>query len=218
MTNWPAHGLTPLWKQPIGAGYASFVAARGRAYTIEQRGPNEVVAAYDVRSGRELWKQAWRGDFREVMGGDGPRATPTLSAGFLYVLGAEGELRCLEASSGQVIWRTNILEDNGASNVQWGMSAAPLVVDDTVIVLPGGSGGRSIVAYDRRTGERVWSAENDRAAYASPMLVTLAGTRQILVFTASRLMGLSPDRGQVLWEFPWTTPYSVNAAQPIVIP
>ena len=97
------------------------------------------------------------------------------------------------------------------------MSAAPLIVDDTVVVLPGGSNGRSIVAYDRRTGKRSWSAQNDRAAYASPMLVTLGGTRQILVFTATRLMGVSPDRGAVLWEFPWTTAYDVNAAQPVVV-
>ena len=217
VTDWPTGGMSPLWKQPIGAGYASFVAAGGRAYTIEQRGPNEVAAAYDVTSGRELWKQAWRADFREVMGGDGPRATPTLSGGILYALGAEGELRSLEASSGQVLWRTNILEDNGAANIQWGMSASPLVVDDAVVVLPGGPDGRSVAAYDRQTGKRMWTALDDRAAYASPMLVTLAGVRQILVFTASRVVALSPGRGDVLWDYPWTTSYDVNAAQPIVI-
>ena len=118
------------------------------------------------------------------------------------------------------MWRTNILEDSGATNLQWGMSAAPLVVDDTVVVLPGGtngSKGQSVVAYDRRTGKRAWSALNDQQAYASPMLVTLAGVRQILVFSASRVMGLTPDRGAVLWEYPWKTDYDVNAGQPIVI-
>jgi outer membrane protein assembly factor BamB len=91
------------------------------------------------------------------------------------------------------------------------------VVDDTVVVLPGGPGGRSVVAYDRRTGAPVWSAQDDQAGYASPMLVTLAGVRQILVFSARRLMGLSPTDGRLLWEFPWRTQYDVNAAQPIVI-
>jgi outer membrane protein assembly factor BamB len=115
------------------------------------------------------------------------------------------------------VWRTNILADAGAANLQWGMAVSPLVVDDTVVVLPGGTNGQSVVAYDRRTGTRAWSALGDRQAYASPMLVTVAGVRQILVFAASRLMGISPDRGTVLWEYPWKTQYDVNAGQPLVI-
>ena len=220
LTNWPADGLKPIWKQPVGGGYASFVIAGGRAFTIEQRGPQEIVAAYDVATGRELWTSAWTATFHESMGGTGPRATPVWAAGRLFALGGLGELRCLDATTGALVWRTNILEDSGATNLQWGMSAAPLVVDDTIVVLPGGTGGskgQSVVAYDRRTGKRAWSALNDQQAYASPMLVTLAGVRQILVFSASRVMGLTPDRGAVLWEYPWKTDYDVNAGQPIVI-
>ncbi|HJR60565.1 MAG TPA: PQQ-binding-like beta-propeller repeat protein, partial [Vicinamibacterales bacterium] len=216
-TDWPSAGLTPLWKQPVGGGYASFVAAHGRTFTIEQRGGQEVVAAYDVPTGRELWTNAWNAAFRESMGGDGPRATPTWHDGKVYALGGDGELRCLDAATGSMIWRTNILEDAGASNLQWGMSAAPLIVDDTVVVLPGGSGGKSVVAYNRNTGRVAWSAHDDTAAYSSPMLVTIAGVRQILVFSASRLMGITPDRGELLWEFPWTTQYGVNASQPLLL-
>jgi outer membrane protein assembly factor BamB len=216
-TDWPAAGMTPLWKQPIGSGYASFVVARGRAFTIEQRGPQEVAAAYDVTTGRELWTNKWTAAFRESMGGDGPRATPTWADGRVYVLGGQGELRSLDEGTGTLVWRTNILEDAGATNLQWGMSAAPLVVGDTVVVLPGGTNGQSVVAYDTRTGKRAWAALNDRQAYASPSLVTLGGVRQILVFSATRLMGLTPDRGQVLWEYPWKTDYDVNASQPLVI-
>lgn len=215
-TDWPATGLQPVWKQPIGGGYASFVAAAGRAFTIEQRADEEVVAAYDVRTGRELWTHASPAVFRESMGGDGPRATPTWHDGRVYALGGTGELRALDAANGRLLWRTNILEDAGASNLQWGMAAAPLVVDDTVVVLPGGR-GRSVVAYNRVSGQRAWSALDDTQAYSSPMLVTLAGVRQILVFSASRLMGLTPDEGAVLWEFPWTTQYGVNASQPLLI-
>ena len=216
-TNWPSVGLTPLWKEPVGGGYASFVIVRGRAFTIEQRGGEEVAAAYDVATGRELWTNRWTAAFREMMGGDGPRATPTWADGLVYVLGAAGELRCLEDATGRVVWRTNILADAGATNLKWGMAAAPLIVDDTVVVLPGGSNGRSVVAYERRTGQPAWSALGDQQAYASPMLVTLAGVRQILVFTASRLMGITPNNGEVLWEYPWTTQYGVNAGQPLVI-
>jgi outer membrane protein assembly factor BamB len=209
--------LKPIWKQPVGGGYASFVIAGGRAFTIEQRGPQEIVAAYDVATGRELWTSAWTATFHESMGGDGPRATPVWAGGRVYALGGRGELRCLDGATGSLVWRTNILEDSGATNLQWGMSAAPLVVDDTIVVLPGGPKGQSVVAYDRRTGKRAWSALNDQQAYSSPMLVTLAGVRQILIFSASRVMGLTPDRGDVLWEYPWKTGYDVNAGQPIVI-
>jgi outer membrane protein assembly factor BamB len=217
LTAWPSGTLTPLWKQPVGGGYASFVIARGRAFTIEQRAGEEVAAAYDVATGRELWTNAWPAAFRERMGGDGPRATPTWADGLVYVLGATGELRCVGEETGTVVWRTNILTDAGATNLQWGMAASPLIVDNTVVVLPGGPNGTSVVAYQRRTGKRAWSALGDPQAYAAPMLATVAGVRQILVFTATRLVGLSPDRGDVLWEYPWTTQYGVNAGQPLVV-
>ena len=215
--DWPEDGLTPLYKQPVGGGYASFVIAGGRAFTIEQRGGEEVVAAYDVQSGRELWTNSWQETFRERMGGDGPRATPTWHDGRVYALGGAGELRCLDDRTGRTIWRTNILRDAGASNLQWGMAASPLVVDATVVVLPGGRNGQSVVAYDRATGARAWAALDDQQSYSSPMLVTLAGVRQILVFSASRLAGLAPGDGTLLWEFPWKTPFDVNASQPIVV-
>jgi outer membrane protein assembly factor BamB len=215
--DWPSRGLAPLWKQPVGGGYASITVARGRAFTIEQRGPEEVLAAYDVRSGRELWVSRWTAQFKESMGGDGPRATPTWSDGVVYALGAAGELRAVAETDGRVLWRTNMLEDASATNLQWGMSAAPLVVDHTLVVLPGGRNGRSVVAYDRRTGKPAWSALDDQQSYSSPMLVQLAGVRQILVFSASRLIGLTPDRGEVLWEHPWKTQFDVNASQPLLI-
>lgn len=216
-TKWPAHGLQPIWKQPAGGGYASFVIARDRAFTIEQRGLEEVVAAYDVHTGRELWTNRWEALFRESLGGDGPRATPTWADGVVYGLGATGELRALDDATGRALWRMNMLDDNGATNLDWGMAASPLVVGDSVVVLPSGLNGRSVVAYDRRSGKRVWSSLGDKAAYASPMLVTLGGVRQILIFAATRLMGVSPDRGELLWEYPWRTSFDINAGQPIVI-
>ncbi|HEX8492045.1 MAG TPA: PQQ-binding-like beta-propeller repeat protein [Pyrinomonadaceae bacterium] len=214
-TIWPASGLRQLWKQPVGGGYASFVVAEGRAFTIEQRRAQEVVAAYDVETGRELWTHGWDAEFRESLGGDGPRATPTWHDGRVYALGAAGELRCLDARSGKLIWNRNILSDNGAENIQWGMSASPLIVDDKVIMLPGGRQGKSVVAYNRLNGAPVWRALDDEASYTSPMLVTLAGRRQILVVTAQRLVGLA-ENGTLLWEYPWQNSSRINVAQPIV--
>lgn len=210
-TDWGS-ALTPLWKQPVGGGFSSFVIADGRAFTIEQRGRREVAAAYDLVTGRELWTSAWNALFQE--NGDGPRATPAWHDNRLFVLGATGEFRALDAATGRTLWRTDILADAGADNLEFGMSASPLVVDNTVVVLPGGANGQSIVAYDRESGKRVWGALDDRTSYSSPMLVTLAGVRQILTFTATRLVGLSPENGKLLWELPWST---VNqASQPLI--
>jgi outer membrane protein assembly factor BamB len=217
LTTWPAQGLPQLWKQPVGGGYASFVAAGGRAFTIEQRRGQEVVAAYDLETGRELWTNSWDADFRESMGGDGPRATPSWHDGRLYALGALGELRCLDARTGKLIWNRNILSDAQAGNLQWGMSAAPLIVDDKVVVLPGGRSGKSVIAYNKDTGSPVWQSLNDKQAYVSPMLVTLAGQRQILMVSAQRVAGLAPEDGKLLWDFPWVTGYDVNSAQPLVV-
>ena len=217
LTSWPAEGLTPMWKLPVGGGYASFAVADGRAFTIEQRRDQEVVAAYDVDSGRELWTHGWPAEFREWMGGDGPRATPTWADGRIYALGALGELRCLDAVTGRPLWRVNILEDAGASNLQWGMAASPLVYDNFVVVLPGGPAGRSVVAYDRTSGERRWSSLDDKQAYSSPMLVTLNGRRQLLVVTGTRVVSLVPESGALLWDFPWRTNNDINASQPVVI-
>lgn len=216
-TAWPAEGLPLLWKQPIGGGYASFVVAEGMAFTIEQRRKQEVVAAYDVETGRELWTHASDAEFRESMGGDGPRATPTWEAGRLWALGAEGDLRCFDARTGKLHWSKNILTDNGASNLQWGMAAAPLIVDDKVIVLPGGRSGKSVVAYNKLTGAPIWRSLNDTQAYVSPMLVTLAGKRQILVETSNRVVGITVADGALLWETSWNTDMGINCAQPIVI-
>ncbi|HUR20583.1 MAG TPA: PQQ-binding-like beta-propeller repeat protein [Vicinamibacterales bacterium] len=221
LIDWPNGQLKPLWKQPVGGGYASFVTARigslDLGFTIEQRGNQEVVAAYDVATGREQWTSKWPAEFKEFMGGDGPRATPTYFDGYVYALGGLGELRALEAATGRTIWRTNILTDAGAANLQWGMAASPLIVDNSVVVLPGGSAGKSVAAYNHRTGARVWSALDDRQAYVSPMLVTIDGVRQLLIVSATRMMGLTPTDGTLLWEFPWTNMSEVNAGQPVVI-
>jgi outer membrane protein assembly factor BamB len=212
-TDWPAKGLTPLWKQPLGGGYASFVVADGRAFTIEQRRDQEVVAAYQPLTGRELWTHGWKAAFRESMGGDGPRATPTWHQGKIYAQGATGELRCLDAATGKLVWSKNTLTETGAPNLTWGMAASPLIVDDTVVAVS----GNSLVAYDKLTGSRAWKALDERQAYTSPMLATLAGRRQIVTVAAKRALGLAVDDRAVLWEFPWTTEYDANNSQPLVV-
>lgn len=217
LLEWGAEGPPLLWKHGVGGGHASFVVADDRAFTIEQRGEEEVVVAYDLWSGEERWTHGWKARFRELVGGEGPRATPTWDAGRLYALGAAGELRALEASSGALLWRRNILADNGAENVLYGMAASPLVVGERVVVQPGGGHGASVVAYDKESGERLWATLDDRQAYTSPMLVTLGGVPQILTVSAEHVLGLALDDGALLWSYPWTTQDDVNAAQPLLV-
>ena len=175
-----------------------------------------MATAYDLASGREIWKQGWNAQYSDSTG-DGPRATPTWDDGRIYALGATGELRCLDAKSGAVIWGRNILKENQASNLSWAMAASPLVVDDKVIVLPGGTEGKSVVAYNKITGAPVWTSLNDTQAYVSPMLVTLAGRRQVIVVSSTRAVGLVPEDGSLLWTYTWDTDMGINVSQPIMV-
>jgi outer membrane protein assembly factor BamB len=117
-----------------------------------------------------------------------------------------------------VFWTTNILLNSHADLPMYGYSGSPLVVDDKVIVAPGGRGGASVVAYDRLTSKVLWQSLNDEAAYSSPVLVTLAGRRQILAVTATRAVGLRVEDGELLWDFPWVVKMdNRNIAQPVLV-
>ena len=217
-TAWPAGGPPLLWKQPVGGGYASFAIAGGRAFTIEQRREMEAVVAYDVASGRELWTSGWNAEFQEPLGGDGPRATPVWDAEKVYALGALGELRCLEAASGKVLWATNVLDQNRAPVLTYGTSASPLIYEDKLIVLAGGPRKHSVVAYDKNDGKQLWGALDDGATYSSPMLADLAGEAQVLVVTKNRIAGLRPSDGTLLWQSPWVVMQNQrHISQPLVV-
>lgn len=215
--DWKNNPPKQLWRQPVGGGYASFAVANGVAFTIEQRREYEVVVAYEIQSGRELWTNSWTAQFRESIGGDGPRATPTWQDGRLYAQGATGELRCLNAQTGELLWRHDVIKEYDSPHLEYGCAASPLVVDGMVITLPGATNGFSMVAYDSRTGALKWHSGDDRQAYVSPVVVTLAGERQILVVAAKQVMGISLKDGHTLWQFPWGEPLmGRNVAQPVV--
>lgn len=214
--DWQSAPPSELWRQPVGEGYASFVLGNGRAYTIEQRYGREAITCYDPLTGRELWACDYVASFEEVLGGDGPRATPTLRGNRLYVLGAAGDLHCLDALTGSRVWHRNILTDFNAENLSWGLSAAPLVLEDMVVVTNSGKGGGSIMALQPATGEYIWQTDAGTQAYSSPMLVNLAGRRQILNLAATKLNGIDPETGDILWSYPWKTQYGINCSQPLL--
>ncbi len=213
--DWDVDVPRRVWTREIGAGWSGFSIVDGRAYTIEQRGDYEVVVAYDLESGEELWLHSDEAYFTNPMAGPGPRATPTLDETTVYTFGSTGLLNALDRLTGRLLWRHHTLAEGGRLP-EHGYSGSPLLVGDLVVVSIGGAAGRSLVAYDRKSGEEVWAGGDDHAGYPGPTLATLAGVRQILVFNGASAAGHSVDDGRVLWQYPWSYPYP-NVATPLVI-
>jgi outer membrane protein assembly factor BamB len=221
--DWDKRPLKELWRHPVGLGWSSFAVVGDLAFTQEQRGENECVVCYRVDDGSEVWVHADPVILKivELNGDDGPHATPQFHEGRLYTLGGTGVLNCLDARTGSCLWQTDILKDAGGEgeavkNIQWGMSGSPLIVDDLVIVSPGGQNKRSTIAYDRLSGEIVWSAGNYEAGYASPHLATIHGVRQVIVFHGTGIAGHDLSDGRQLWNFDWVNNPKVNSVQPLV--
>lgn len=198
-TDWSQRPPVLLWRQPIGPGWSSF-AVRGEViYTQEQRGDDEIVAAYSLTTGEPVWRHRDATRFWESNGGAGPRGTPTLSSdGRVYAFGGTGLLTALDADSGQVIWSRNAGADTKKSIPEWGFSSSPIVVDDLVVL---GVDGQ-LVAYERATGAPRWLGPVHGWSYSSPHLVTIDGLPQILLASNGGLSSVAPD-GTVLWEHQW---------------
>jgi outer membrane protein assembly factor BamB len=214
--DWSAQPPKLIWRRPVGAGWSSFAVAGNAAVTQEQRGEQEVVARYDLRTGEERWVTGDPVRYDNPISGEGPRATPTIAGDRVYTVGGTGLLNCLDLETGERVWSQDFLEDNDARSPEWGISGSPLVVDGLVIVSAGGTAGKSLVAYDQETGDIVWQAGSDRAGYSSPFVTTLAGVRQVVIFNHSSVAGHDPTDGAVLWSHEWP-PQQPNVAQPVPI-
>jgi outer membrane protein assembly factor BamB len=215
--DWNAKPPRLLWKHPCGGGYAGIAVAGNSAVTIEQRREEEAIVCYDTATGRERWVYSYPAHFFDVRA-EGPMATPTLAGADVYSLGGTGRLVCLSLSTGELKWELDALAGN--SNLNWGMSGSPLVYDDVVVVSPGeqrNEAGRGVVAYDRKTGKKVWGAGSSKGGYSSPMLVTADGVRQVVVFEGKRLAGYDAAGAGELWSVPWEAQTDINVAQPLVV-
>ena len=206
-----------LWRQPIGAGWSGFAVVGSSAVTQEQRGEYEMVVCYDLYSGQERWSHSDHDRYEATPAGVGPRATPTIVADRVYTLGATGILNCLDLRTGERIWSEDILYDNDAEIASWGISGSPLVLDDRVVVSAGGQEGKSLVAYHKETGERIWRDGSSPAGYSSPLITTLVGVPQILIFNYGSVAAHDPSEGSILWQHPW--PNTTECiAQPVPLP
>ena len=217
----PAGGLKPRWRVPVGAGYSGPAVAKGRVYLMDrqltngisnpgnpfERGQipgNERVLCLDEADGRLLWKHE---DFTPytVSYAAGPRVTPSVHAGKVYTLGAEGRLLCLDALDGKVLWTREFQKEFGIKAPVWGFSGHPLVEGDKVFCLAGGTGSVA-VAYHKDTGKELWRALSAKEpGYAPPMLYTFGGVRQLIFWHPEAVSALDPETGRVLWAHPLET-------------
>ena len=226
-SDWKASPPEIAWKHSIGDGWSGFAVQGDVAVTMEQRGEQEWVSAYNVLDGALLWEYAIEAKHFNVLGGAGPRSTPTIYDDRVYACSAVNRCVCLELSNGREVWAQDLLAlaDTTQSDfelvVAWGRSASPLVFEDRAIIPLGGVGTskHTLIAFDRSSGEELWRAGDDQISYSSPSLVELCGVRQILYTSESKVGGYAVDTGEPLWSSPWpgSSSGAASASQPVFI-
>lgn len=227
--DWEAQPPKEIARWKVGAGWSGFAVVGDKAVTMEQRGQAELVTCYNWRTGELLWSCGSEARHTNAMGGIGPRSVPTITPeGEVFALGATGWLYALDFATGREIWKKQLLFEIGIKQsedeqlVMWGRSASPLVVDDLVIIPLGGPKEKtaSLVAYDRKTAKERWRSGTHQVSYASPILATLAGARQIISVNEDNVTGHDPVKGTQLWELPFSGSSTANAnvSQPWVLP
>ncbi len=214
LTTWPTTGPKILWEAKGGDGYSSIAVAGGRAITLVQRDGKEIVLGLDALKGTQLWETPLALAYKNMYG-NGPRSTPTIEGDRVYVTSVTGPIACLNAKDGQAIWQHDLLKDFGAKNISWGLAASPTIDGPLLLAVPGAKGA-GVAAFDKLTGNLAWKLGNDKAAYATPVAVTVGGKRQLIFFTAAGLLSVSPD-GKELWRVPWKTEFDCNICTPLVI-
>lgn len=195
-TDWTKTPPTELWRQPIGPGWSSFAVDGDLVFTQEQRGDDEIVAAYRLRTGKPVWRHRDAVRFYESNGGPGPRGTPSVVNGRVYAFGATGLLNALDAGTGAVLWSRDVAADSKVTVPDWGFSSSPLVVGDLIVVAAGGTAA----AYDATTGMRRWLGPAGGFSYSSPHLIEVGGVLQVVLLNGRGAIALAPGDGAVLWQ------------------
>jgi outer membrane protein assembly factor BamB len=219
---WPSDGPRRLWTANTPAGFSSLSAAEGKVFTIVARevegALSEVCISLDAASGKELWAAAtglakYRGGgdsgAEGNTGGDGPRSTPAVSGGCVYVYSATLVLSCLDAASGKILWKKDIIGEFGGQNIGWESALSP-VVDGERVYVAGGGAGRAMLAFNKRNGELLWKAGDETLTHATPVVAEIHGVHQVVFFMQSGLVALEATSGKALWKFPF--PYRTSTA------
>jgi outer membrane protein assembly factor BamB len=204
-TDWSKSPPTELWRRPIGPGWSSFAVRGDLVYTQEQRGGDEVVSCYRLKTGEPVWSHRDAARFWESNAGAGPRATPTVIGGRVYTMGATGIVNALNANDGALVWSRNAAADTSKEVPDWGLASSPLVIGDLVIVAASGN----LVAYDVASGNPRWFGPTGGGGYSSPHFATIGGVDQILLMRGARTLSVAPATGALLWEHTWAPAASI---------
>ena len=227
----PTGELPVRWRVPAALGYAGPAVASGKVFLFEyekrtgeiKNNPGsrakleglERLRCLNVETGKELWRHEYERQYN-VSYPSGPRCTPTVNGERVYILGAEGDLKCLQIADGRVVWEKSFHKDFGAETPIWGHSAHPLVDDDHVYCLVGGEGS-IVVAFDKRTGAEKWRALSAyEPGYSPPSMIRVGGQTQLVIFHPKAVSGLAPASGEVLWSVPIEPSYGMSIAQPLL--
>ena len=215
-TTWPAQ-LTKKWEATVGVGHASPVIAGNRIIVHTREGTREIVAAYDLESGKQLWQQGVEAPYTvnpaAAGHGPGPKSTPVIGGGRVFTLGISGIFSAHDLATGKLLWRKNA----PPTPPEYGTATSPLVDGASVIAFLGGKNAGALTAMDAATGAVKWEWKGDGPGYSSPIIATLAGTRQVIVQSQTRLVSVNAADGRLLWETPIKTPYEQNSVTPFVV-
>ena len=216
LKTWPAAGPPVVWSiGNIGEGYGSISIKGDRIFVQGVKAGQSSVFCLNRADGKIVWVAALGARLGQDRG-PGPRGTPTVDGEQLYALAENGELACLKAADGSILWRRNILKDFDGRNPKWLISESPLVEGNNVIVTPGGEGA-SIVALDKQTGKTIWKTKelSDEAGYSSCLAVDIQGVRTIVGFTGNAGVGVRASDGKLMWRYEKVSNRTANITTPV---
>jgi outer membrane protein assembly factor BamB len=217
LNQWPEKGPAELWRVPLGEGFSGVSVVGERAFTLFGAADGEFAAAFQTANGKPIWKTRLSDLLKLTTDyGDGPRATPAVDAGKVYVLSGKGALRCLDAADGHPIWGCDLLEKFGGKPPEFGFSATPVVMGEMLVIVAGRGKGKSLVAFNKNSGDVLWTALDDRIGCSTPSEVTIDGVSQIIVLTGEAVVSVAPKDGKEYWRKGWTTTLDANVATPVI--
>jgi outer membrane protein assembly factor BamB len=221
LKEWPKAGPKLLWQQPdIGDGYGTVAVAGAFLYAVSNHGmDDEFVQALRVSNGEPAWAARLGGVGNPNQQPPYPmaRSTPALDGDRLFAFSSDGDLACLRAATGEVVWRKSVRKEFGGVPGTWGYGESPLIDGDAVVVTPGGATA-TIVALNKATGALIWKSAvpgGDKAAYASAIAAEAAGRRQYIQFLDKGVVGVDAKNGTFLWRYTGTAGGPANIASPI---
>lgn len=219
-SKWPSQ-LKKGWSVAVGIGHASPLIVGESAFVFARDGEKEIVRRLALTTGKEEWRYSYAAPYEmdpAARGhGKGPKATPTYAEGRLFTFGISGILCCLDAKTGKLLWRKDFASQFEKTAPQFGTAASPLVVGERVIAHVGGKDKGALTAFEVKTGKVRWQWTGDGPSYASPILLTVGGVKQIVTQTQKMCIGIAPESGKLLWSLPFTTPYEQNSISPVAV-